>query len=117
MERRDIPYVIMVLVFGLAIFVAGRWSAPEPTTTVIREMVQSAPSVIIVPSAAPQAPVEAPIPFAILPDAPEAPKAAPTAVQVPVRAPKIVETTPKTVPSVPIILEETPEEVENPYKR
>jgi hypothetical protein len=114
MERKDLPYAILTLVFSLAIFVAGRWSAPAPTTTVIREMVQSAPSIIVVPSAAP---VAAPIPLAVLPDAPEAPKTVSTPVQVPVRTPKLAPTTPKPVPSVPIVLEETPEEVPNPYKQ
>lgn len=120
MERQDIPYALLTLVFGLAIFVAGRMSAPAPTTTVIRETVQAAPSVIIVPSAAPvgasPAPSEAPIPLAVLPDAPEASKSVSTPVQVPVKAPKSGPTTPKTVPSVPVVLEETPEEVKNPYK-
>lgn len=114
MERQDIPYAILTLVFGLAIFVAGRWSAPEATTTVIRETVQAAPSVIIMPSAAPQV---APIPLAVLPDAPEETKPVPTPVQRPVMVPKTAPSTPKTVPSVPIVLEETPEEITNPYKR
>lgn len=119
MERSDIPYALLTLVFGLAIFVAGRMSAPDHTT-IIRETVQSAPSVIIVPSAAATAPVAAPIPLAILPDVPEAPKQAATPVQRPVMAPKTAPTLPKTVASVPIVLEETPEDapmaVKNPYK-
>lgn len=127
MSRSDIPYALLTLVFGVAIFMAGRLSAPEATQTIIRETVQTAPSVIIVPSAAPQAPVavattsaEPPIRLAVLPDAPEPPKVVPTPSQVPVRTPKSVEavikTTPKAVPSVPVVLEETPEEVRNPYK-
>ncbi len=124
MARSDIPYALLTLVFGVVIFMAGRLSAPTPTTTVIRETVQSAPSVIIVPSAAPQAPLavattsaEPPIRLAVLP---EEPKAAPTASQRPVMAPKSVEmpikTSPKTVPSVHVELEETPDVPANPYK-
>jgi hypothetical protein len=121
MARSDTPYALLTLVFGLAIFMAGRLSAPEATQTIIRETVQTAPSVIIVPSAAPLAvastPAEPPIRLAVLPASPEAPKVAPTASQRPVMAPKTVETMPKPVPSVPVVLEETPEEVANPYKR
>jgi len=117
MSRSDIPYALLTLVFGVAIFFAGRMSAPEATQTIIRETVQTAPSVIIVPSAAPQA---APIPYALLPEVPEAPKVAPTASQVPVRTPKLsdvpIKTTPKTVPSVHVELEETPDVPSNPYK-
>ena len=127
MSRSDIPYALLTLVFGVAIFFAGRLSAPEATQTIIRETVQAAPSVIIVPSAAPQAPLavaptpaEPPIRLAILPDEPATPKVAPTPSQVPVKAAKsadvTIKTTPKAVPSVPVVLEEAPEEVRNPYK-
>lgn len=107
MERRDIPYALLTLLFGVTIFLAGRWSAPTPTqTTVIREVAAAAPSIIVVPSAPVTVPVSTPEPI----------KSAPTPVQVPVRATKSV-VTPKAVPVVPVVLEESPELVANPYKK
>lgn len=104
MARHDFPYALMTLAFGLAIFVAGRWSAPDPTTTVIRETV---PVPVEVPAVIAAAPADPPIPLAVLPDPP------PTATVARPAPPPARTVAPRALPPapvIPVILEETPEE-------
>lgn len=110
MNRSDLPYALLTLVFGLAIFLAGRMSAPapvapEPRVVVVHDATPpSAPSVVVIASATPEPPM------ALLPE--PSVSAPQKAFVAPIKAaPK--DATPK---SETIILEETPEVPANPYK-
>lgn len=108
MNREDFPFVALTLVFGLAIFVAGRMSAPtpEPQVVVVHDPAPpAAPSVVVITSAAPPEP-----PLALLPETPAPSASAPAK---PVSRPPVAA--PKAVPET-IQLEETPELPVNPYK-
>ena len=112
MTRQDAPYAVFVAICALAIFVAGRMTAPTPEPAerivTVREAAPP-PSIIIVPSAAPMVSHETPpVSLAIepvpSPPASNAPKAGPL---------KVAPATSKPVAPEPIILEE---DVPNPYK-
>lgn len=108
MNREDAPYVTLTLVFGLAIFVAGRMSAPtpEPQVVVVHDRSpQAAPSVVVITSAA--APES---PMALLPERPA------SSATAPVRPVSKAPVASKAATPESIRLEETPELPPNPYK-
>jgi hypothetical protein len=106
MNRSDLPYVVLTFVFGLAIFVAGRMSAPvpaapEPRVIVVHDaMPAPPPSVVVVASSEP--------PMALLPEMPAPSVSAPV-----IKAPKAPVAAPK---QDTVILEETPAVPANPYR-
>lgn len=112
MTRNDLPYVVLVAIFGLAIFLAGRMSAP--VTVVTTPAIPSAPQVIVISSSVP-APAAAPT-IAEKVEAKPAPIVAPVKSAVPsIKAPKAPEA-PKPVPPIHVELEEDPV-IANPYTK
>lgn len=122
MSKSDVPYAILTAFFGLVIFIAGRWSAPDVPVTHAPAPV-AAPSILVIATTA------APPPMALLPEVPEAPEVqeAPTAVAsvttytAPKKATpaasshKSAETAPSRTAPEPVFLEETPVLPDNPY--
>lgn len=112
MTRNDLPYVILVIIFGASIFLAGRMSAPTVTVAApVAQAVPSAPQVIVIATTSAE-PKPAPVAVAEV-----VPVVAPssTTVYTPSSSktvhPKAPET--KPVPSVHVELEEEPA---NPYR-
>lgn len=116
MTKYDVPYVVLTLVFGLSIFVAGRMSAPTTSaapTTAVSSLLPPAPSIFVIAST-PEPPV------ALLPEVPAEPSAtlSPTSTKKPVTQAVSTDkaTEPSPVKSEAIFLEETPDLPANPYK-
>ncbi len=116
MTRNDLPYVILVTIFGAAIFMAGRMSAPTVTVAapvVAAPAIPSAPQVIVITTASAE-PKQAPAPVAVLAPVPSVSAAPVATVKHPViKAPEAKPESPKPVPSIHVELEDEPV---NPYR-
>jgi len=121
MNKSDLPYVILTGVFGLAIFVAGRMSAPEVVRT-SEPIPQAAPSIVVIAT-------KAEPPMALLPEVHEEQEvheertepAEATTKPVAKKPVLVASTVSKPVETSfvkpePIILEETPDLPTNPYR-
>lgn len=119
MEKSDVPYVILTIVFSLAIFIAGRASAPVKVTEIPAP--PTAPSILVITSAAAPSP-----PLALLPEVPEAPEpptvVASVAPYTTLKKPTPVgssrqsgEPPPSRIAPEPVFLEESPALPDNPY--
>lgn len=113
MSKSDLPYIVLVAVFGLAIFVAGRMSAPD--AKVVREIVPATvPSIVVITSTSEP-------PMALLPD--PAVTQEPETVSPAAKKQLLPPATATSVASIgpaapePVFLEETPELPMNPYKK
>lgn len=119
MTRADLPYVVLIVFFGVVVFFAGRYSvptpaAPEPRVLVVHDATPAPPPSVVVIASPPEPPM------ALLPEVAPIVAAAPQAPKVGiVEQPKLGPVPTKTsapTPAASIFLEETLDVPPNPYK-